>query len=64
MAFDRIALVGEAAFIPRPRTASGLSKGAVNAIALADALVANNHNVTKALRVWKTNQLRFGMYLK
>ncbi|MEO1799087.1 MAG: FAD binding domain-containing protein [Cyanobacteria bacterium J06629_2] len=36
MAFDRIALVGDAAFIPRPHTASGVSKGAVNAMTLAD----------------------------
>ena len=64
MAFDRIVLVGDAAFVPRPHTASGVSKGAVNAIALADALVANNHNVTEALKAWQTNQLKFGMYLK
>ena len=64
MAFDRIALVGEAAFFSRPRTASGVSKGAVNAIALADVLVANSHNVTEALKAWETNQLKFGMYLK
>ncbi len=64
MAFDHIALVGDAAFIPRPHTASGVSKGAINAINLADALVANNHNVTKALKVWETNQLQLGMYLK
>ena len=64
MAFDRIVLVGDAAFVPRPHTASGVSKGAVNAIALADALVPNNHNVTEALKAWQTNQLKFGMYLK
>ena len=64
MAFDRIVLVGDAAFVPRPHTASGVSKGAVNAIAFADALVANNHNVTEALKAWQTNQLKFGMYLK
>ncbi|MEO0835095.1 MAG: FAD binding domain-containing protein [Cyanobacteria bacterium J06642_3] len=64
MAFDRIALVGDAAFIPRPHTASGVSKGAVNALTLTDALVANNHDVTKALNAWQNDQLRFGMYLK
>ncbi|MEM6612452.1 MAG: FAD binding domain-containing protein [Cyanobacteria bacterium P01_C01_bin.72] len=64
MAFDPIALVGDAAFIPRPHTASGVSKGAVNALTLTDALVANNHDVTKALNAWQNDQLRFGMYLK
>ncbi len=64
MTFNRIALVGDAAFIPRPHTASGVSKGAVNAMTLADALVEHDHNVTKALAAWETNQLKFGMYLK
>lgn len=64
MAFGRIALIGDAAFIPRPHTASGVSKGTVNAMTLADALLANNHDVSKALNTWETDQLRFGMYLK
>jgi 2-polyprenyl-6-methoxyphenol hydroxylase-like FAD-dependent oxidoreductase len=63
MAFGRIALVGDAGFIPRPHTAASVSKGAFNAIALADALVAQNHNVPKALKVWETDQLRLGMHL-
>ena len=63
MAFDRLALVGDAAFIPRPHTAAGVSKGATNAIALADALVAKDHDVAKALHSWETDQLRLGMHL-
>lgn len=63
MAFGRIALVGDAAFIPRPHTAASVSKAAANAIALADALVAYNHDVPKALNEWETDQLRLGMYL-
>ncbi|MEL7075377.1 MAG: FAD binding domain-containing protein [Cyanobacteria bacterium J06648_1] len=63
MAFDRIALVGDAAFIPRPHTASGVSKGAVNAITLADALVAYN-DVAEALKAWEKDQLKFGNYLQ
>ncbi|MEM7773948.1 MAG: FAD binding domain-containing protein, partial [Cyanobacteria bacterium P01_A01_bin.37] len=38
MTFGRIALVGDAAFIPRPHTAAGVSKGAANAMSLVDAL--------------------------
>ncbi|MEL6500009.1 MAG: hypothetical protein AAFQ23_01195, partial [Cyanobacteria bacterium J06623_1] len=63
MAFDRIALVGDAAFIPRPHTASGVSKGAVNAMTLADALVAHN-DVAEALKAWEKDQLKFGNYLQ
>ncbi|MEO1093759.1 MAG: FAD binding domain-containing protein [Cyanobacteria bacterium J06638_28] len=63
MAFGRIALVGDAAFMPRPHTASGVSKGATNAIALADALTAQNQDVPKALSNWELGQLRLGMHL-
>ena len=63
MAFGRIALVGDAAFIPRPHTAAGVSKGAANAIALADALVSHNHDVRQALDEWEIGQLRLGMHL-
>ena len=63
MAFGRIALVGDAAFIPRPHTAAGVSKGAANAIALAEMLVSHHHDVQKALDAWEMDQLRLGMYL-
>ena len=63
MAFDRVALVGDAAFIPRPHTAASVSKGAANAIALADALAAQNHDAPKALSAWEADQLRLGMHL-
>ncbi|MDY6941205.1 MAG: FAD binding domain-containing protein [Cyanobacteriota bacterium] len=62
MAFDRIALVGDAAFIPRPHTAAGVSKGAANAISLTDALVANP-DVPSALYDWEIAQLKLGMHL-
>ena len=63
MAFNSIILVGDAAFIPRPHTAAGVSKAAANAIALADALVTQNHDVKKALDEWENDQLRLGMHL-
>ncbi|MEM9946697.1 MAG: FAD binding domain-containing protein [Cyanobacteria bacterium P01_D01_bin.36] len=63
MAFDRVALVGNAAFIPRPHTAASASKAAANAIALADALIDHNHDVHKALKSWEHDQLALGMYL-
>ena len=63
MAFGRVALVGDAAFIPRPHTAASTSKAAANAIALADALVEYNHDVTKALLAWEPMQLAYGNQL-
>jgi 2-polyprenyl-6-methoxyphenol hydroxylase-like FAD-dependent oxidoreductase len=63
MAFDRIALIGDAAFIPRPHTAASTAKAAANAIALADALIDSNHNVPKALEAWEGDQLALGMRL-
>ncbi|MEH2181156.1 FAD binding domain-containing protein [Nostoc sp.] len=62
MTFDRIALVGDAAFIPRPHTAASTSKAAANAIALVDALIAHQ-DVLKALSTWEDNQLALGMQL-
>ena len=63
MVFDRVALVGDAAFIPRPHTAASVSKAAANAIALIDALQDREHNVLDALKAWELNQLALGMHL-
>jgi 2-polyprenyl-6-methoxyphenol hydroxylase-like FAD-dependent oxidoreductase len=63
MVFERVALVGDAAFILRPHTAASVSKAAQNAIALADALVDADHNVLEALKAWELGQLTLGMQL-
>jgi 2-polyprenyl-6-methoxyphenol hydroxylase-like FAD-dependent oxidoreductase len=63
MVFDQIALIGDAAFIPRPHTAASTAKAAANAIALVDALVDSNHDVPKALKAWEGDQLTRGMHL-
>ncbi|MDV2994924.1 MAG: 2,6-dihydroxypyridine 3-monooxygenase [Chroococcidiopsis sp. SAG 2025] len=63
MAFERIALIGDAAFIPRPHTAASTAKAAANAIALVDALVDSNHDVPKTLKAWEGEQLALGMRL-
>jgi 2-polyprenyl-6-methoxyphenol hydroxylase-like FAD-dependent oxidoreductase len=63
MVFGRVALVGDAAFIPRPHTAASTAKAAANAISLAEALVKTNHNVTKALQTWQPSQLAYGRQL-
>ncbi len=58
-----MALVGDAAFIPRPHTAASTSKAAANAITLADALVEHHHDVPKALDAWEPEQLAYGLHL-
>lgn len=62
MAFNRIALVGDAAFIPRPHTAASTSKAAANAIALVDALT-DHQDVPPAIASWQGDQLALGMRL-
>jgi len=63
MIFGRVALVGDAAFIPRPHTAASTSKAAANAISLADALVEHEHHVPQALDAWEPKQLACGLHL-
>ena len=63
MTFGRVALVGDAAFIPRPHTAASTAKAAANAISLAEMLVKYNHNVNKALPAWQPSQLAYGRQL-
>jgi 2-polyprenyl-6-methoxyphenol hydroxylase-like FAD-dependent oxidoreductase len=41
MAFGRVAVLGDAAFVARPHVAAGVSKAAEDAIALADALAGS-----------------------
>src|SRR5882757_2284310 len=62
MAFGRVALLGDAAFQPRPHTAASTSKAAGNALALADALRGNAY-VLQALKKWEPEQLEYGEYL-
>lgn len=65
MAFGRVALVGDAAFVPRPHTAASTSKAASNALALAKALAAEpGGGVPAVLAAWQPGQLALGQYLR
>src|SRR5262249_30464262 len=59
----RVALLGDAGFIPRPHTAASTSKAAANALDLAQALVENNHDVKKTLHAWEPGQMHLGYHL-
>jgi 2-polyprenyl-6-methoxyphenol hydroxylase-like FAD-dependent oxidoreductase len=64
MAFGRVCLTGDAAFVPRPHTAASTAKAAANALALADCLGAANGDVVETLRRWEPNQLAYGEQLR
>ena len=60
MAFGRVVLVGDAAFVPRPHTAGSSAKAAANALSLAQALALDAEPVEQRLRRWEVLQLRAG----
>jgi 2,6-dihydroxypyridine 3-monooxygenase len=62
MAFGRVCLIGDAAFVARPHAAAGTSKAAADAWALADALQRHG-DVVAALRAWEPGQLALGRQL-
>jgi 2,6-dihydroxypyridine 3-monooxygenase len=64
MAFGRVCILGDAAFVPRPHIAAGLSKAATNAVALANSINSSNVDVVEALKRWEPSQLELGNYLK
>ena len=56
MAFGRVAIVGDAAFVARPHVAAGVSKAADDAAALAQAVQADG-DVAAALRRFEATRL-------
>lgn len=63
MAVGRVALVGDAAFIPRPHTAASTSKAAANSLSLGQAL-SRFDDVEAAFRAWEPEQLELGQQLE
>jgi 2-polyprenyl-6-methoxyphenol hydroxylase-like FAD-dependent oxidoreductase len=59
LAFGRVAIVGDAAFVARPHVAAGVSKAADDAAALAEALDSSN-DVESALRRFEAERLPVG----
>jgi len=59
MAFGRVALLGDAAFVARPHVGMGVTKGAGDAIALADCLGETGNDVPSALALFESRRLRF-----
>ncbi len=62
MAFGRLCLIGDAAFVVRPHAAAGTAKAAADAWALAEALERES-DVPTALARWEPGQVRLGAQL-
>jgi 2-polyprenyl-6-methoxyphenol hydroxylase-like FAD-dependent oxidoreductase len=59
LAFDRVALSGDAAFVARPHVGMGVTKAADDALAMADAL-RDTGDVAQALRRYEELRVRAG----
>jgi 2-polyprenyl-6-methoxyphenol hydroxylase-like FAD-dependent oxidoreductase len=60
VAFGRVALVGDASFVARPHVAAGVSKAALDAQSLVNALTASPGDLARALAQYDHEQRSFG----
>jgi 2,6-dihydroxypyridine 3-monooxygenase len=63
MAFGRVCIMGDAAFVARPHAAAGTAKAAEDAWQLGEALTASDSEVVAALKRWEERQLVCGQQL-
>ena len=56
----RVALIGDAAFVARPHLGLGVTKAAADAVALADAVAGNPHDLDAALREFNAARVSYG----
>ncbi len=63
MYHGRVAILGDAAFVVRPHTASGTAKAYRDAIALANCLFYHKNNIDEALPHWNDQQTRAALDL-
>ncbi|MBN3786419.1 FAD binding domain-containing protein [Burkholderia sp. Ac-20353] len=59
LVFDRIVLLGDAAFVARPHCGMGVTKAAGDAVQLAESLAASN-DIHEALADYERKRLQFG----
>jgi 2,6-dihydroxypyridine 3-monooxygenase len=62
MVFNRVCLIGDAAFFIRPHMAAGTAHAAADAFELAES-VYHHDNLDRALKEWETDQLAMGYRL-
>jgi len=63
IAFGRVALAGDAAFVARPHVATGVMKAAIDAESLAGALTAHGDDVAAALEHYNAERQPYGAAL-
>jgi 2,6-dihydroxypyridine 3-monooxygenase len=63
MAFGRVCIMGDAAFVARPHAGAGTAKAAEDAWKLGEALTASDGEVVGALKSWEKRQLACGQQL-
>lgn len=63
VAFGRVCLLGDAAFVVRPHTAAGTYKASVAAITLSQAIQESKGNLMLALSEWEPIQIQLGQRL-
>jgi 2-polyprenyl-6-methoxyphenol hydroxylase-like FAD-dependent oxidoreductase len=61
--FGRVVLLGDAAFVARPHVGAGVTKAALDAACLADALAAVPDNLDQALAQYSCERCRFGDWI-
>jgi len=60
MGTQRVALLGDAAFVARPHVGQGVTKAAGDALALVQALTAAEHQVPQALAAYSRMRVPVG----
>ena len=63
LVFGRVVILGDAAFVARPHVVAGVTKAALDAQCLADALVAASNDVEPALIHYDIDRRQFGRRL-
>jgi 2-polyprenyl-6-methoxyphenol hydroxylase-like FAD-dependent oxidoreductase len=63
MTFGRVVLLGDAAFVARPHVGTGVTKAALDAQSLTDALLAAGSDIDAALMRYDSDQRPFGHWL-
>ena len=60
MVFGRVALLGDAAFVARPHCGMGVTKGAGDAVTLADLLRETANDIPATMERYQQDRVRFG----
>ena len=63
IAYGRVALIGDAAFVARPHVATGVLKAAIDAESLVDALAACGNDVAAGLDLYNSQRQPYGKAL-